>query len=207
MSGAPCFVQPNRPVRIGRLGGVSDRAPVDRHTADGSRESTTAPPPPPPPRDVRRVPRLRGGLYSRIGEQHHCTRQLLNSAVADCLSSPFAAFACTQRSDRRHSPCHGAPPAPSGVFSVLGAPRALHRERHVVAAAVVGAARLRLLRRRERRRLDRRHDHLEMPKTELTEHHPRVLHPRGARLRRRGGRGGGKAASIIHVLGSIQRCL
>ena len=35
---------------------------------------------------------------------------------------------------------------------VLGA-RALHRERHVAAVAVVGAARLRLLRRRERRRL------------------------------------------------------
>ena len=35
---------------------------------------------------------------------------------------------------------------------VLGA-RVLHRERHVIAAAVVGAARLRLLRRRERRRL------------------------------------------------------
>ena len=32
---------------------------------------------------VRRAPRRRGGLYSKIGEQH-CIRQLSNSAAAGC---------------------------------------------------------------------------------------------------------------------------
>ena len=32
---------------------------------------------------VRRAPRRRGGLYSKIGEQH-CIRQLSNSAATGC---------------------------------------------------------------------------------------------------------------------------
>ena len=52
---------------------------------------------------VRRAPSRRGGLYSKIGEQH-CIRQLSNSAAEGCWSSRFAAFACTRRSDRRRHP-------------------------------------------------------------------------------------------------------